>query len=915
MSFSINTNITSLQAQAYLNNSAAFQGKTINKVTSGLRIINSGDDAAGLAVANGLRSSQAVLTQGISNANTGLATLQTIDGGINNISTLLDRASTLAAQSASGTFSGDRNVLNSEFQSVITEINRQAQSIGLDTGGMFNKELSVFIGGGQANKGVNAIADGCVNLDLSKSAVDSQALGLNGMMATGVAGADISDGGPTTVTNILAANGTNIPGSATTFVFTGPGFSDGGKQVLKVDLDGVTDTASLLTAINAALAKATTSNTGASTGTPFANAGITASITTDATGGQQLSFGSATAAFQVQAGDVTANALLGNFDRSNPIIATGQSLTSTVLGRPVTSAVVGAATVLPTTSPCTLTFSGGTLTAPITINLPAGSTLNSLTDVTSANLTNRADAEALAAAGFTFSGGTAGAPITVMGPGNFTVTSAGDPGLGFATGGTQTLDVPSTTPIVLRVQGTGLSSPVDFSLPAGQTAAQAATILSDTSTANGAALAAAGITVTFDTTSQSLVFSSLSGGSINVSASGDVTNALGFGSFGPSTGSLAFDTTSVTAPNTPNPASSLTNGQTFQISIAGGTPIYLNTGTLTALQAATSKSAGDQAVLGLNASIAASATLTAAGIQASADVNGVITFTSSNGTAFRVNATNLDATGNPGTVAGDFGFGAGVAPSTGSLSDTLVTDSRIDSAGASQTKTFVFNPTADQTISFSTNDATGATHTTHIDLKNQITPGSTHNAQTIDEAIASINQQLQHTGDATLQQIVAVKDVIVGGTPANPIVTEGIKFMSSLSGFTVSLGSVGTLSEPQGIGQAADQAGTIQSSKGSKADIGTQGAAQDAVTALANAVSLLGVAQAAVGKGENNLNYAVALATSQNTSQAAAESDIRDANLAAEAANLSRAQILVQAGTAALAQANSAPQAILSLLK
>jgi flagellin len=80
-------------------------------------------------------------------------------------------------------------------------------------------------------------------------------------------------------------------------------------------------------------------------------------------------------------------------------------------------------------------------------------------------------------------------------------------------------------------------------------------------------------------------------------------------------------------------------------------------------------------------------------------------------------------------------------------------------------------------------------------------------------------------------------------------------------------------------------------------------------------VSALGVSQAAVGKGENNLNYAVALAQSQVTNEAAAESRIRDADLAAEAANLSKAQILVQAGTAALAQANSAPQAILSLLK
>ena len=64
-SFSINTNITSLQAQNYLRVDANFQNKTINQVTSGLRIVNSGDDAAGLAIANTDRSNEAVLTQGI----------------------------------------------------------------------------------------------------------------------------------------------------------------------------------------------------------------------------------------------------------------------------------------------------------------------------------------------------------------------------------------------------------------------------------------------------------------------------------------------------------------------------------------------------------------------------------------------------------------------------------------------------------------------------------------------------------------------------------------------------------------------------------------------------------------------------------------------------------------------------------
>ena len=100
MAFSINTNVASLQAQYYLNQTNAFQGKTINEVTSGLRIVNSGDDAAGLAVANGLRDSQAVLTQGVRNINDAQAQLQTIDGAMSNIGNLLDRLNTLATQSA-----------------------------------------------------------------------------------------------------------------------------------------------------------------------------------------------------------------------------------------------------------------------------------------------------------------------------------------------------------------------------------------------------------------------------------------------------------------------------------------------------------------------------------------------------------------------------------------------------------------------------------------------------------------------------------------------------------------------------------------------------------------------------------------------------------------------------------------------
>jgi flagellin len=102
---------------------------------------------------------------------------------------------------------------------------------------------------------------------------------------------------------------------------------------------------------------------------------------------------------------------------------------------------------------------------------------------------------------------------------------------------------------------------------------------------------------------------------------------------------------------------------------------------------------------------------------------------------------------------------------------------------------------------------------------------------------------------------------------------------------------------------------------GSNMSVDTQGGAQLAVSAVATAVSTLGAAQAAVGRGQNQLNYAIGLAQMQSSSFAAAESRIRDADVAAEAANLTKAQVLQQASLAAMAQANSAPQAVLALLR
>src|SRR5262245_4631118 len=101
MPLSIQTNTNSLVAQQNLYTNSQFQSQTINRLTSGYRINQSGDDAAGLAIANKYRSDVAELSQGVRNANDGVSQLQIMDGGMTNIGKMLDRLKTLATQSAS----------------------------------------------------------------------------------------------------------------------------------------------------------------------------------------------------------------------------------------------------------------------------------------------------------------------------------------------------------------------------------------------------------------------------------------------------------------------------------------------------------------------------------------------------------------------------------------------------------------------------------------------------------------------------------------------------------------------------------------------------------------------------------------------------------------------------------------------
>jgi flagellin len=222
MSFSLISNLGSLESQSKLSVTGAKLNQAIQRLSSGLRINTSGDDAAGLAIANKYRSDISVISQGVRNANDGLSTLQTIDGGLGNISNLLDRASVLSAQGASDTFTGNRDVLQQEFSKVLAEITRQAQSIGLVSGGVNNKALTTVIGGGSDTFSATNSNNG-VQLDLSGTAnrVDATGLGLSSVNIGALTGSANAPGGAGTFLNFGTAGATLTAAETLTFQYVG----------------------------------------------------------------------------------------------------------------------------------------------------------------------------------------------------------------------------------------------------------------------------------------------------------------------------------------------------------------------------------------------------------------------------------------------------------------------------------------------------------------------------------------------------------------------------------------------------------------------------------------------------------------------------------------------------------------------
>ena len=138
MALSVLNNIPSLVAQNQLEVTNNNLQNTLFQLSSGSRINSGADDPAGLSIINGLQANISALTQSSQNATDGVGQLQVADGALSQVTTLLNRAVTLATEAANGGLTSDQfSAITNEYASITSEINRIGQATNFNGTGVF----------------------------------------------------------------------------------------------------------------------------------------------------------------------------------------------------------------------------------------------------------------------------------------------------------------------------------------------------------------------------------------------------------------------------------------------------------------------------------------------------------------------------------------------------------------------------------------------------------------------------------------------------------------------------------------------------------------------------------------------------------------------------------------------------------
>ncbi|MFO7653917.1 MAG: flagellin [Candidatus Krumholzibacteriia bacterium] len=244
MGLRVNTNVSSMSAQRHLYNTTDRFNKSMERLSSGLRINRSGDDAAGLAISESLKSDIRALHQAQRNAADGISLVQVAEGSLDEVNNILLRLRELSQQSATETLGAqERQYLDSEFQELLAEIDRIAltadfNGIKLLDGSMGTLDVQVGIGTDAATSAVpidltqRIFAD---DLGLVRGTVNI--LGTDGVNARSVIG--ILEGATGIVSSMRAGFGTaqnRLETSVRSIAMTAENLSAANSRIRDVDV-------------------------------------------------------------------------------------------------------------------------------------------------------------------------------------------------------------------------------------------------------------------------------------------------------------------------------------------------------------------------------------------------------------------------------------------------------------------------------------------------------------------------------------------------------------------------------------------------------------------------------------------------------------------------------------------------------
>jgi len=918
MSLGVLNNISAMYAENNLNNTTNSLNTVLQQLSSGSKINSGADDAAGLSLVDGLQANSQALAQSQTNAQEGVGLLQVADGALSQVTSLLNRAVTLATEASNGTLNSSQDAAaNQEYQSILSEVSNIGSTTTYNGNAVFNSNTNIYTGD-SSTQGSSVDA---LNIRTLSSSNIGDTGGLMGYssgtnnvfvdLSTTGKNAAISDtlGASTATTSVAVsylskgANGSAVTATANISVGAGSNYANTAQGLISaINASGLGLTASFGTAAqagSAATGTATSANdtnnallTGSTdTGIIISGAGVgvnnnsssagysqgagevgtlTVSNSTDTLGGSLTIVGADGASHAITLGVANSTDTLVNLESN--INSSGYGVTASLNTAAVTNAsgthAIGTLMTL-TSSSAAVTVAGNNVTDAqntSVLTLTAASGAQTTAGAVAATLTAGSATDTLTGV-ISLTAGTAGASA-LLNLGGQTITQ-------FLA---NTTDTAAVTAAGLTVAANTAGTVLTFTQTAAQVAGatvllQTNSQIQDTAAGTGTAVvtqaAAFSITTATATTVGTVTVDnandSLTGGTIKLTGAAGTQTSYALGTAG-STDNLADLAKAINANTTTDKVSASVN-------TAGTVMTIVTTAAATAV----------------------APTLYGTGVTTSFSLTGTPT------TGKTANATTM------GTLALPIGGASGDA-----LTGTLTIGTEVLTLGTASTNATPGTATMSelaQTINAGNYGISAAINSAGTAMT--FTSSNSNNLSVTPTVSAAL--------DSTDSSAALVWSTANLGATSSAYYSIGIsgsiQDTSTLANTTTAL-SKGNSSDLNGSGGTAtisysDSAGASLSST----DLSNQADAQATLTSLGAAITDVAAQDGYVGAQINTLNAVSSVLSTQQENVTSAQNAVQATDYASATSNMSKYEILSQTGISALAQANSMSQEVTKLLQ